>query len=1178
MEELEFRVLGPLEVLDKGEPLDLGGANLRGLLAILLLNAGEVVSSDRLISQLWNEQPPKTAAKSLQVLISQLRRTLEPQRAKGELGTLVRTRRPGYVLEIEREQLDLGLFERLAEKGREALASGDAELAAGTLREALELWRGPPLADLAYAAFAQGEISRLEGVRLAVLEDRIEADIERGRHAEVIGELQELIAAEPLRERPRAQLMLALYRSGRQAEALDVYREARRTLVDELGIEPGKELRELEAAVLSQDHSLDLAPMPANAPDEVEDARGVFVGREGELTRLSAGLDSAVAGRGSLFLLVGEPGIGKSRLAEEVGRRARAAGARVLVGRCWEAGGAPAYWPWVQSLRAYVEQVEPDVLREQLGGGGSEVAQIVPSLRRLFPDLPEPDAESEGARFRLFDSVVRLLRNAARARPITIVLDDLHAGDEPSLLLLRFLAGQLSDSRIFVVGTYRDVDPTVRDPLASTLAELAREQVTDRIELAGLSDADVARYMEVASGEPAPPGLVSAIHAETEGNPLFVGEVARLLSAEGRLADADADSLWSLGLPQGVREVIGRRLSRLSSECSRVLSLASVLGREVSIDALARLSEHSVDELLDVLDEAEEARVITAAADNRGRYRFGHALIRQTLYDQLTTPRRVQLHLRAGEVLEDLYAADLEPHLSELAHHFFEAAPAGQVDNALDYGKRAAEWALNQLAYEEAARFYSLALQSLELQQPVDAGQRCELLLAIGDAFARAGNTPEAKRTFAEAAGVARASNRPRQLALAALGYGGRSPWLRASGDERLIELLEEATATLGDTEPVLRVRLLARLAGALRDEPEVERRAALSREAVEIARGLADPYTLGYALVSHFSATWGPDDDLAGLAEEVTKAAAQAGNPELAVDACFVRREAWLYLGDRERVAAAAAEHRALAEELGQPIQRWYDVLISSNSALFEGRFADAERLADEALRVGRRPSDQDADIAYRLGQFALARERGGLDRLEGLIRDAADRFHQYRSFACLVALLECELGRQGDARKTFADLAGDDFAAFPRDGEWLFCLSVLAEVAAHLGDSPRAGILHKLLRPYGRLHALAWGETQIGCVARYLGLAAMTTGRWSESERHFSLARELNAAMGARPWVAHTEQDHARMLLARGAKGDRAQARELLTSALDTYRALGMEPWVKRAEPELAEAQSQG
>src|SRR5947207_35054 len=310
-----------------------------------------------------------------------------------------------------------------------------------------------------------------------------------GRHAELAGEVDALVREHPLRERLRGQLMLALYRCGRQADALQAYRDARAALVEELGIEPGRGLRELHQAILEQNPALDVAAKVEATPGS---AGGFLVGREAELGELGTGLDDAFAGRGRLLLLFGEPGVGKSRLADELASRARARGARVLVGRCWEAGGAPAYWPWVQTLRAYVREADPAALRVQLGAGAGEIAQIVPELRELFSDLPAPiSAESEAARFRLLDSTAAFLRAASAEQPLVLVLDDLHAADEPSLLMLRFLAGELGDSGVLLVGTFRDVDPTVRDPLEATLAELGRQPTTQRVALSGLDRAGV---------------------------------------------------------------------------------------------------------------------------------------------------------------------------------------------------------------------------------------------------------------------------------------------------------------------------------------------------------------------------------------------------------------------------------------------------------------------------------------------------------------------------------------------------------------------------------------------------------------------------------------------------------------------------------------------------------------
>ena len=309
-----------------------------------------------------------------------------------------------------------------------------------------------------YEPFAQAEAARLEELRLSCLEDRLEADLALGHHAGVVGELEALVDRQRSRERLRGQLMLALYRSGRQAEALEIYRETRRTLVDELGIQPGPELQSLEREILNQDPRLTWMPPHSTAAKPARPA-GVFVGREHELAELVGALGDLEHGRGSLFLVSGEPGIGKSRLAEEAAALAAERGARVLSGRAWEFGGAPAYWPWVQCLRALVRDADPATLTAQLGAGAADVAQVLPELGESFPDLsPAPSADPEGARFRLFDAVATFVRNAARAKPMVLVLEDLHAADAPSLLLLQFVAGELADARVLVIATWRDGD------------------------------------------------------------------------------------------------------------------------------------------------------------------------------------------------------------------------------------------------------------------------------------------------------------------------------------------------------------------------------------------------------------------------------------------------------------------------------------------------------------------------------------------------------------------------------------------------------------------------------------------------------------------------------------------------------------------------------------------------
>jgi eukaryotic-like serine/threonine-protein kinase len=1153
---MKFLILGPLEAYDGDRTLSLGGPKQRALLAMLLLHANEVVSSDKLVDVLWGEAGTEDGAKALSVAVSRLRKLLEPERPRGEAARALVTRPPGYALRLQEDELDLHRFERLVEDSRTA----DPATAARLLRDALALWRGPPLADLAYESFAQREIARLEEARLAALEHRIEADLALGRHDEVVGELEGLTAEHPLRERLRGQQMLALYRSGRQAEALESYRIARAVLVEELGIEPGRRLRELHQAILEQDPGLD-PKVPDEPPSKTRG--GAFVGREREFGELVAGLDDAFAGRGRLFLLEGEPGIGKSRLAEELAARAKARGAAVLVGRCWEAGGAPAYWPWMQALRAYVRESDTAALGAQLGAGARDLAQLVPELRQLFPDLPPPSTlEPEGARFRLFEAAAEFLRNAGEHRPLVLVLDDLHAADAPSLLLLRFLARELGSTRLLLLAAYRNVDPVPGGPLTEMLAEVAREPVTGRLSLQGFSESDVAEYLELTASDLASPRLAAALHGQTEGNPLFVGEIVRLVSVEGGLSESPDGPRMTV--PQGVRDVIARRLTHLPQESNRVLVLASVLGREFSLEVLARLRGVSDDELLDWLDEAVDARVVSDAPGSPGRLRFAHVLIRDTLYDGLTSARRQRLHELAVAALERLNDERPGSHLADLAHH---AIAAGDHDKGLRYARLAADRAVEQLGYDEAARLFELALQALAMRPPVEPSARCELLLAGGDALAKAGSVAEAKEMFLAACDLARTARLPETFARAALGYGGNPGWQRAGGDTRLVPLLGEALTAVGEDGSLLRASLLARLAGALRDEPSLEPRSSLSREAVQIARRLGDKETLVVTLTSRFMATWGPDvDELVAIAEEVGRLAEETGSTEAALDAFTLKGVvAWLTLADEAESMDSAYD--ALAGQLGQAAPQWQGAMQNALWALFRGDFADAERLEELALRSGLARSS-DADCSYRLAMFILRRAQGRLSEVENLIREAVGKYPGYRSFRCFIPLIDFELGREREARGAFDQLAEANFAALPRDSEWLFCLSLLAEVAARLHDHDRAAVLYRLLEPYARVNAMAAGEVALGPVARYLGILATTTSRWDEAARHLEDAITMNARMGARPWLAHSRADYARMLLARDQPGDVERALDLLADAVAAYEELGMESWARAAK----------
>ncbi|TML09196.1 MAG: hypothetical protein E6G41_00500 [Actinobacteria bacterium] len=1111
---MEFKILGPLEVRAGDKAVICKSAKQRLLLSVLLVNANEVVSSDRLVDLLWGDRPPGTS-KALLMHVSQLRRSLEP-------GVLV-TRSPGYELKVSDEDVDARRFEAAHEDGRAALAAGRAADARRILQDALALWRGPPFADLTYEACLQGSIARLEALRLAALEARIDADLALGNHADVIPELEQLATEHRTRERVRVQLMLALYRSGRQADALEVYRDTRRTLVEELGLEPGRELQELEARILAQDPGLELA----RRPDTVE----LLLGREHELGELVPLVDSALSGAGGLLLVGGEPGIGKSRLAEALAARARDREARVLVGRCWEAGGAPAYWPWVQALRGQVG----DLLE----------------LRELLP-ADAPDDGSEGARFRLFEAVGSALSQAA---PVAVFLDDVHAADSPSLLLLRFLTAQLAGSQVLICCCYRDTEAS-RD-LAVTLADLGRDPVTHRVALTGLDEPATEHLLAETMGSAPAAELVSKVQDGTRGNPLFVAELGRLLAA-GEWRDG------RLPIPEGVRETIGRRLERRSPRCRAVLDAASAFGREFELQPLGEVCSLAEDDLFAAIDEATTARFVGDVPGAANRLRFSHVLMRDALYEELPATRKMRLHREIAAVLENRYAGSLDRHASELAHHYLLGGRS-VAEQAIAYATRAGDHAASQHAHEEAARHYAAALELHEISRG-DARRTCELLLALGDVLSRAGETIAAQEPFRRAAEIADREGWADLLSRAALGYGGRFAWGRASVDPGLVPLLERALDAVGQNDSPERVRLLGRLASARRDEAFREPRVRLAEEALAMARRIGDPETIAYALEAHWPAVEGPAT-LDGRLERANELIA-LGHRTNDLERVFVghdyRHNTFITLADRAGVDVDIAALQELAERLRQPAQLWSATTSRTMIALFEGRFSDAEVLIDQGHAMGEDRLRFNADVSRRVQLFVLRRAQGRLAEVQDTIAQAVHEYPALHRFTCVSAHVHAALGHEREARAAFEMATAHDLSREYIDEEYLFALNTLPDTCAYLGDDEAAAGLYDLMLPYERLYAEAPVEGTFGAMARGLGILATQLRRFDDAERHFEVAIEIERGMRARPWIAHAQHGLGETLLARG---EDARARAVLAEAVAGYRELGMESWAERA-----------
>lgn len=893
---------------------------------------------------------------------------------------------------------------------------------------------------------------------------------------------------------------------------------------------------------------------------------GSFVGRERELRALHGALDDAAAGRSRIVMLTGDAGIGKTRLADELAADAGRRGVQVLWGRCYEGEGAPAYWPWVQVIRSFVWSSPPEIVADAMGAGAADIGQLVSDVGERIGDLPPPPAaEPDQARFRLFDAITTFLANASSVEPVAVILDDLHWADKPSLLLLDFLAREARTSRLLVVGTYRDGNLGPRHPLRQLVDDLRGDPGFERIALGGLSPADVRELVEATSGAGIDAGttaLAKFVERETEGNPFFIREVLR------HLVESDVKSaatLEEIGLPDGVREVIGRRVARLSQEAVRVLTVAAVVGRAFALDVLERTVDLGTERLLEALEEALEARLIDEVADRPGRYRFAHALVRETVYEELSATRRARLHRRVGEVLEDLYAESTDRHLPELAHHFREAARSGDTGRALEYAVRAGDQAARMLAYEAAARHYGHALELAGSPE-----QRCDLLVAVGEARSRAGDSADARESFASAAALARELESPERLAAVALGAGGGLGGFGYTGraDEALVDLLDEALTALPEGDSGLRVRLTSRLAVELYYTAQVERRAELARQAVAMAQRLSDPDAELVAQCSRHWAMLGPDglEERISGAWEIVRLAHDVGDREMAFRGHHFRLSTQLELGDVDAVDRAIADAASVAGTLRMPVYLWQVASFRAMRALFAGRLEEGERLGQDAFALGSRGH---AEIAGVLLGAQLLFQRFLQHRMDELVEPVAALVESYpeSTFRPALALCLAEAGREAEAREELVLVTRDGFRHVRRDGNWLASMATISMVVAAVGDRARAAAAADLLAPYAERWAVGTaGALCLGPIALFLAITESTAGSRKEAARHFEHAIAAAERVGGRPYVVYGRHDYGQMLLESPEPGDRRRGSELLTEALAEAEELGLARFVDR------------
>jgi len=907
---------------------------------------------------------------------------------------------------------------------------------------------------------------------------------------------------------------------------------------------------------------------------------GLFIGRRPELQSLCAALDRAQAGTDQLVMLAGDAGMGKTRLCQEVAAEAARRGIPTVWGRCFEEPGAPPYWPWIQAIRTLLENWDDTRLSVLLGEDAVPIAALVPEVRRRLGDLPPVTVlEADQQRFQLFHAISQFWQRISAESALLLILDNLHWADPSSLRLLAFFAAELGEHRLMLLGTYRQTELTRQHALGESLADIARHPGYQRLLLTGLSRDETAQFLRSVSGEEPAPEALATIHQRTEGHPLFLVETVRFLLAESRTRSSlEQDAAGALNaIPEGVRAIIGKRLNRLSPSCTRLLSIAACIGRAFSMELLLPLTSESSEEgVLEDLEEALAARIIESLS-TPDQYQFSHALIRETLYDEMLSVRRSRLHLRIGELLEAHHCDEIGPYLPQLAYQFSAALPEGSPTRALDYVRRAAESAAALLAHEEAISLYQHALDVQQRYFSSVHEARCILLLGLGTAQDSAGASEASRKIYLEAAGVARELGSARFLVQAAIGFE-TAGWRLGHPGTQAVPLLTEALAAAREQEDgCAHVELLASLcrANAFTNRPAEATRTY--REAVALARQLDNPSALFRALVA-FQATrfFGPeqlDERLAAAREALALAERHRQHAWAMTELYGWHFSDLVEKGDFEAARTVAAAHVSVAQAERQPFMLAVGLSSETLLAMHEGRFADAEALAQETLKVGRRFSRANAAGAYGMQMFSIRREQGRLAEVLPVLRHFVASQAESAIWRPGLALLYMELDLRGQALAEFEDLAAEDFAAIPRSALWPTSMAFMAEVCAYLNDAARAATLYRLLLPYaGRNLSTGNNAPCFGSADRLLGVLAATRGERESAQRHFEAALAMNLRTGGRPWLAHTQFGYAGLLL-RNRHHGAERAAKLLDAALATARELGMATLEQRCDRLMAQ-----
>lgn len=1159
--DLLVRALGSIEVRNPAERTwRAPSPQQRTLLAVLVAHVGRPCSSDQLAQALWGDDVPVTARRLLQALVSRLRCLIEPA---GRRMSRLRTTPGGWQLDIEPDVVDTCRFERLLRAAAEA-PDADGRETRTCLQEALALWRGRPFGDLADHSMLKAEAVRLEEQFVGARERLLALRVDAGEHAEVVPELEELVVAHPLRERLWELLMLALWRSGRQADALTAYQGLRGRLVDELGTDPGPQLQELHALILRHEVPLGAAVTPGRAatPSQRSVQKTLtwscrrdlpLTGRERELATLRDTLRRAHRGLSQLVLLGGEPGIGKTRLVAEFADVAAGEGVDVLIGRCAEGARVP-YQPFVEALAADVEATPQGGLAARLGRDAVELTRLLPTLAaRTGWEPPARSASPELDQHCLFTAVAGWLTAASAQAPLMLIAEDVHAATRSTWLLLDHVAHATTSARVLVLATYRDTADWLPGGLADTVAALIRRPQVTQLSLAGLDVRAVASLITACElpGDGST-GWAEAVHAATGGNPLFVEEMLATLAAD---PPADPGLLTSrLDVPHGVAQLVATRLRRLTPATVAMLEHAAVAGERFDFLETTHASGLVEEQALDAVAEASAARLVTPTGSG-DEYAFTHSVMRAALLTRLTPSRRMRLHARMAATLEACHGDDPE-QAGLLAYHHGAAGPGGDPAKIVHYAMAAGDAAMAQRAYDDAAAYYQQALALCDL---TDTRQRCELLTRLGCAQARAGH-PDGHATLHEALALALSREDPDQIVEAALA-GNRGLVSRIGAiNEDWVSLLHQAVATVSAEHPGPRAVLLAIVARELSYGDDLPHRRRVSREALDLARRQDDPLVLARVLALRWVAIQHPAtlaDRLADTAELVGRVA-QLDDPLVEVLAHTQRFIDTLEAGDRVAADAALDHACRVAEDVGHAALQAFVTTADAARELLWGDCDRAEDIAEHGRALAHRAGVPDIEIAYLAQQFLLHRERGQLTDYLPVLDQALRAYGVMPAWQGLASLAWALTGHHDRAWKTVDRYAANDFADIPRNPLWVDTVCMFADAAAQTLHRQAADALLNLLAPY-RSHLAIEISVPLGAVAHYLGVLATTTEQWQHAVNYLNEAEDIHDRMGATRWHNRTRLARARLCVLRGDPEEHNDATQLLDEVTTRARDIG-------------------